>query len=101
MRTNHLVIIALTIAPRLVLLTLWLATPLVSLAFKSWLWPLAGFVFLPYTTMAYVLVWNPGQGVAGAAWLLVLGGLLFDLAIYALSAWVNRMEGQSADGPVG
>ncbi len=97
MRTNHLIILALTVAPRLVLLTLWLFTPLVNLAFKNWLWPLLGFVFLPFTTMGYVLVWSPGQGVAGAGWLLVVGGLLFDLATYAIGAWASRLERQGTE----
>jgi len=85
----------LTLAPRLVLLFVWLFTDRIGTAFKGFLIPLLGFLFLPFTTLAYVLVWNAQSGVSGAAWLLVGGGLLFDLGTYALSRYANRLRIQS------
>lgn len=46
-------------------------------AFNSILWPLLGVLFLPWLTMAYVLV-SPG-GVNGLDWLVVALGLIIDL----------------------
>jgi hypothetical protein len=90
MRIGCLLSLILTLAPRLVLLFLWLFTPRVNLVFEGLLVPLLGFVFLPFTTTAYVMVWAPPSGVSGASWLLVVGGLLFDIGTYALSAYANR-----------
>jgi hypothetical protein len=46
-------------------------------AFSSIIWPILGVLFLPWTTMAYVLM-SPG-GVQGLQWLVVGLGLLIDL----------------------
>lgn len=88
----------LSLAPRLVLLFLWLFAGRVSAAFEGILIPLLGFLFLPFTTLAYVLVWNAQSGVSGAAWLLVVGGLVFDLGTYALSRYANRLRIQTSSG---
>jgi hypothetical protein len=90
MRLGCLLSLIITLAPRLVLLFLWLFTSRVSQAFEGFLLPLLGFIFLPFATLAYVLVWNPVGGVSGWAWLLVVGGLLFDLGTYAISGYANR-----------
>ena len=92
MRIGCLLTFVISFAPRLVLLFLWLFTPRVSQAFGSLVLPLMGFLFLPFTTTAYVLVWNSGIGVSGAGWLFVIGGLLFDLGTYAISRYVSRQK---------
>ena len=86
----------LTLAPRLVLLFLWLFTARVSAAFEGILIPLLGFLFLPFTTLAYVLVWDIQVGVSGGAWLIVVGGLVFDLGTYVFSRYANRLRIQSS-----
>jgi hypothetical protein len=70
----------------------WLFTSRVGLAFEGILLPLLGFIFLPFATLAYVLAWDPVGGVSGWGWLLVVGGLLFDLGTYAISGYVNRKQ---------
>lgn len=85
----------LTLAPRLVLLFVWLFTDRLGTAFEGFLIPLLGFIFLPFTSLAYLMVWNAQSGVSGGAWLLVGGGLLFDLGTYALSRYANRLRIQS------
>ena len=82
----------LTIAPRLALLAMWLFTPLVNLAFENWIVSLLGFIFLPFTALAYVMVWNPVAGISFGGWLLILGGLLFDLGAYAVSIYAARSQ---------
>lgn len=77
-------------APRLVLLFTWLFTPLVSRAFQSaFLVPLLGIVFLPFTTLMYVLAWTP-FGMTGWGWFFVILGLLLDIGSYSGSAYGNR-----------
>lgn len=46
-------------------------------AFSSILWPIAGVLFVPWTTLAYVLM-SP-DGVSGLQWLVVAFGLLIDI----------------------
>jgi len=77
--------------PRLALLFVWLFTPLVNRAFQSTLLlPLLGIIFLPFTTLMYVLVYNPVLGVTGWGWLLVILGLVLDISSYSSSAYTNR-----------
>jgi len=78
-------------APRLVLLFTWLFTPLVNRAFHgAFLTPLLGIVFLPFTTLMYVLVWTPFAGVTGWGWFFIGLGLLLDIGSYTGSAYGNR-----------
>jgi hypothetical protein len=69
--------------PRLALAITWLFTDRVDIAFDGWLLPLAGLVFLPYTTFFYVLAYAPIAGVSGIGWFFVVLGFLFDLSSYA------------------
>ena len=86
-------------APRLVLLFTWLFTPLVSRAFSgAFLLPLLGIIFLPFTTLMYVLAWLPGVGVTGWGWFWVVMGLLLDLGSYGGSAYGNRGSLQRSYG---
>ncbi len=42
------------IVPRMLLFFIWLLTDWFSKAFEGWLWPLLGFIFMPYTTLVYM-----------------------------------------------
>jgi hypothetical protein len=75
--------------PRLALLSVWLFTPLVNRACITLLLPLLGIIFLPFTTLMYVLVYNPVVGVTGWGWLLVILGLVLDISSYS-SAYSKR-----------
>ncbi len=77
--------------PRLALLFVWLFTPLVKTAFHGgFLLPLLGIIFLPFTTLIYVLVYSPVYGVTGWGWLWVILAFLLDLGSYSSSAYTNR-----------
>jgi hypothetical protein len=67
------------VAPRLVLVFMWIFGPRVNAAFNSFVVPLLGLIFLPYTTIMYVLVWSPGIGLAGWDWIWVLMGVALDI----------------------
>lgn len=82
-RIGCLALLLALISPRLALFALWLFTDLLSRAFDSWLVPLLGFFLLPWTTLAYALLWSAGDAVAGFDWFLVVLAFLFDLAAYA------------------
>jgi hypothetical protein len=81
----------LALLSRVALLVLWLATPLVTRAFQgNWVLPLLGIIFLPLTTLAYVVAYAVGNGVTGWAWLWVVLGFLFDVAIHTAGINTGR-----------
>ncbi len=73
---------AAIIGPRFALLIWWIFGNKVEAAFDTWIWPLLGLAFAPWTTLAYVIAWQPG-GVNGN-WeaLLVIGGIALDILTY-------------------
>jgi hypothetical protein len=68
-------------APRLLLVFLWLARPaLMGQAFETFLIPLLGFIFLPFTTLIWVLLWaSSGGNVTGTDWIWIGLAVLLDL----------------------
>ncbi len=76
------------VAPRLALILMWLFTPWVGRAFDSFVIPLLGLIFLPLTTVLYVLV-SPG-GLSGFDWLLLIAGVVGDLGAYGGGAYSRR-----------
>ena len=74
------------ISPRLALFAIWLLSNMLSRAFDSWLVPLLGFFLLPWTTLAYAVMWSAGTNqVQGFEWFIVILGFFFDLASYGSS----------------
>jgi NADH:ubiquinone oxidoreductase subunit 3 (subunit A) len=72
---------------------MWVFTDRVTLAFENNLVPILGIIFLPLTTFAYVLIWDPIEGsVSSLGWLAVIVALLFDLAINAGTIYGNRQR---------
>lgn len=67
------------LAPRAALVLLWLFTDLLSRAFDSVLWPVVGFVFMPFLTIAYAFAQTSGSGVHGIWLVIVVLAALADL----------------------
>ena len=53
-----LVVLLAFISPRLALFGIFLFSDLLSRAFDSWFVPLLGFFLLPWTTLAYAVMWS-------------------------------------------
>jgi len=85
-----LLAILAAISPRLALVLVWIFTNLVDRAFEGFLLPLLGLIFLPFTTLLYVLAYRPVVCVSGWGWFFVFFGLLFDLGSYAGGAFSRR-----------
>jgi hypothetical protein len=84
------------LGPRLAFLYAWIFTPRVADAFTGGFWlPLLGFLFLPWTALAYVLAWSPAVGVTGIGWAVVALGLVADLSSYASRTAQNRYSSSS------
>jgi hypothetical protein len=79
----------LLFGPRVVIVFWWIIEPLRwSAAFDSFILPFLGFLFLPWTTLMYVLV-SPG-GVEGLDLLWIGLAVAADLASYAGGAIGGR-----------
>ncbi len=77
------------LGPRAGILVWWVLQPARwDLAFGSWIWPIAGFLIAPWTTLSYVLV-APG-GVNSLDWIWIAIGILLDIAFWSGGAWGNR-----------
>jgi hypothetical protein len=78
-----MLLIATGLGPRIALAFWWIFGNKIDVAFSSWIWPLLGLLFLPWTTIFYALMWSAVGGVSGAEWLLVALGVVLDIATYS------------------
>jgi hypothetical protein len=79
----------LLLGPRAAILIWWLINPVRWQAtFSSFIWPLLGFIFVPWTTLMYVLV-APG-GVIGFDWVWIVLAVVADIGMYAGGGYGNR-----------
>ncbi len=76
-------------APRLALFFLWIFTPIVNVAFSSWIWPLLGIIFAPFTTLMYVFVVAPLGPANFWGWLCMILAVLVDARNW-FDAYSNR-----------
>jgi hypothetical protein len=101
-----LVSLLLVGAPRLAIIVWWLldstrftsvfsawVRTVGSVTFPVWVWPLVGFVFLPWSTVAYVFV--APHGINTLEWVVLAVALLFDLGTHGGSgrSWRRRHQG--------
>lgn len=81
--------------PRLAFLIYWLIAPLrVTTVFNTFIWPLLGLIFLPWTTLMYVLVFP----IVSFDWVWLGLALLADIAGYAAGA-ARRRDAAWYTGP--
>jgi hypothetical protein len=79
--------------PRIAFAVYWIARPnIVDAVYGTFLIPLLGLIFLPFTTLMYTILWSPGVGVSGWDWLWVGIALALDLGHYGYSAYGNREQ---------
>jgi hypothetical protein len=91
--------ILVLLGPRFAGAIWWLVQPARwQLVFQNWLWPLLGLIFLPWTTLMYVIV-APG-GINGLwEWLFIGLAVIADIGSYAGGGYGNRnrIPGYSGD----
>ncbi len=78
------------ISPRLAIALLWLFTDRMAIAFTSGWIGFFGFLFLPWTTLAWALCYASFGGVGGFGWFIVLFGFFLDISSYASSKNLKR-----------
>jgi hypothetical protein len=94
-----LFVLVFGVLPRAGTLLLWWARPdRVAAAFGGRrVWPALGLVFLPLTTLLYVLR-RPPAGLTGRDWLWLLPAVALDLGQAGGSAAANRSRGPGLGG---
>jgi hypothetical protein len=76
--------------PRLAVLFIWLARPAAfDAAIGSALIAVLGILFLPFTTLTYVLLWT-ATGLSGFDWVWLFLAFLIDLGMLGSSGYANR-----------
>ena len=80
----------MTLGPRAAILFWWLIdTARWELAISNFFWAFLGFLFLPWTTLAWVAVWSP-SGLTGFDWVILALGVFIDIAGYGASEYGRR-----------
>lgn len=67
------------VAPRVLMVFIWLLTDWFARAYETALWPILGFVFMPYTTLAFMGAQLRAGGVQGLWLVLLIVAVLVDL----------------------
>jgi hypothetical protein len=90
----------LFLGPRFAFLIYWLLRPAYfQLVFNTWIWPLLGLIFLPWTTLMWVIVYG-SNGIVGFDWLWVGLALVADIATYTSGAYKRKtIPGYPASAP--
>jgi hypothetical protein len=72
------------ISPRLAIIFTWIFSDALERAYDDWWLPFLGFFLLPWTTLAYAVMWDTGtRTVDGFEWFIVILAFVADLASYA------------------
>jgi hypothetical protein len=66
--------------PRLILAGLYFFYHVCFNVFQTWYWPLLGFLFMPYTTLAYMWAMYANGKIEGWYLVLLIVAILFDLS---------------------
>ncbi len=83
---------AAILGPRFALVVWWIFGNKVEIAISSWIWIVLGILFLPWTTLAYVIAWQPGGIDGGWDILLIVLGVALDIATYMARTAQQRVQ---------
>jgi len=59
-------------APRFLMVMIWFLSNWFGRAYETTLWPLLGFLFMPFTTLAYMAAMLNNQGRLSGLWIVLL-----------------------------
>ncbi len=84
-----LLALGIAVAPRVMLIIAWIFSDRWPIVWGGdWIVPLLGIIFLPFTTVMYMLAWKP-TGIDGWDWIWILLGFILDVTNWAQGA-ANR-----------
>ncbi len=86
------------LGPRAAIIVWYLLDPTKwNVAFNTVLWPILGFIFLPWTTLMWVLVASDPGGVTGLDIVFLIIAIFFDFASWGGGAYSNKSRIGFAD----
>jgi hypothetical protein len=85
-----LVALAAFLSPRFAIFLIWLFTDRMDVAFNSFWWGFLGFIFLPWTTLAWAVVYAPVRGVTGFGWFIVIFAFVVDIMTHVGTSQARR-----------
>jgi hypothetical protein len=78
---------------RLFLMFAWIGRPvLFDAAFGSWIVPCLGFLFLPFTTLMYLLLLQGPGAISGLDWLWLALAVVMDIVSVGAAGVANRNQ---------
>jgi hypothetical protein len=80
--------------PRIVIALLVIFSDYIGHAYQTTLWPLLGFFFAPFTTLAYAWAINSQGSVSGFPLIVVIFAILLDVGIIGGGAKAKKMRGR-------
>ena len=86
--------ILIFLGPRIAGIIWWIARPAFWVgatggsAFDTWIWPVLGLVFLPWTTLMYVSVHS--NGIVWWEWLFIALAVVIDIGAYGGGGYKNK-----------
>lgn len=94
-----LLVLLSAFAPRLVVILAWIARPTYfDSVFDTFIFPLLGLIFLPFTTLMWLFLGAPPLGVHGWDWLWIALAVFLDLSHYA-NTYGQRDKISMSSGP--
>ena len=86
-----LIVILAAMLPRVTMFFIWALTDWFSRAYATVLWPLLGFFFMPYTTLAYMAAMlNNNNELTGGWIVLVIVAVIIDLGAHGGASHKRR-----------
>ena len=76
--------------PRLVIALVFVFSRYLEQAYDTWYWPVLGFVFMPFTTLAYAFALNHGQGLIGVHLAVFVIAVLMDIGALSGGGYASR-----------
>jgi len=76
--------------PRLAIVLVVIFSDYIGAAYQTMLWPLLGFLFAPYTTLAYAWAINGNGSVSGPYLVVVIVAVLADLGSFGAGGNASR-----------
>lgn len=76
-----LVTLLALITPRVAMASIWIFTDWIGRAYETTLWPVLGFIFMPYTALAYMAAMHRNGGQVSGWWIvLIVAAVILDLS---------------------
>ncbi len=82
-------------SPRLAIAVVFFFTDRMGIAFQHFWMGFVGFIFMPWTTLAWTLCYQRVNGVSGFGWVLVVAAFIADLSTHAAASQARRSRARA------